>query len=651
MTDISPQNTAISSTWSWVGLFAVGAGSLYYVRRGYEAKRVEQEREYYEKEAAEREAIIRRSRERWEKKQKMQVADQRAEEQKQKSALACIMYPNDGTEALAMPVGSSYGSTAQEQQRQRGQSLTKTQPPKQKSLWKRFRLAASDYFVNDGPKIVFIILWVLATIASNPSQIIIWRDLRRVIRIMSVGGPLARGSAACIKLNSALLLLTMLRNIISLLRATFLNRFLPLDKSIVFHRYLGWATAFWTAVHVSSHFHNFYNISTYTGDPKDLISIGMPVPAPDTWTLSFTTIAGSTGHVVLLCMILMYTTAVKVVRGPMFNLFWYIHHLFIVFIIVTCFHGFAANLEQPSFWMWVVGPAALYVVERLIRFIRGQQETILQIAVGHPSKVIELQLRKSTFNYKPGQYLFLNCPYIAGQEWHPFTITSAPEESHVSVHVRVAGDWTGDLWNFLNPEKKLGVVQENLLTAPNGGPIFRIDGPFGAASEEVFKFKTVMLVAGGIGITPFVSILKSIRYRLESGKGKKIERVSLYWISRDRNAFEWCNDVLAALEEENINQFLSINIFLTEQMNKDEIKNVMFSNSATDQFTGLRALTLFGRPNWKAIFEEKSREHNGSEVGVFFCGPNVLSKQLYKFCRRYTDSTTRTRFKFHKENF
>lgn len=53
---------------------------------------------------------------------------------------------------------------------------------------------------------------------------------------------------------------------------------------------------------------------------------------------------------------------------------------------------------------------------------------------------------------------------------------------------QVAGDWTGDLWNFLNPEKKLGVVQENLLTAPNGAPIFRIDGPYGAASEEVKIF-------------------------------------------------------------------------------------------------------------------------------------------------------------------
>lgn len=79
-----------------------------------------------------------------------------------------------------------------------------------------------------------------------------------------------------------------------------------------------------------------------------------------------------------------------------------------------------------------------YAIERTIRLARGSQNTILQLAIAHPSRVIELQLKKSTFKYKPGQYLFLNCPYIAGQEWHPFTISSAPEEEFVSVHIRVS---------------------------------------------------------------------------------------------------------------------------------------------------------------------------------------------------------------------
>lgn len=39
-------------------------------------------------------------------------------------------------------------------------------------------------------------------------------------------------------------------------------------------------------------------------------------------------------------------------------------------------------------------------------------------------------------------------PAISRFEWHPFTITSAPEDSVISVHIRKAGDWTGDINDF-----------------------------------------------------------------------------------------------------------------------------------------------------------------------------------------------------------
>lgn len=71
-------------------------------------------------------------------------------------------------------------------------------------------------------------------------------------------------------------------------------------------------------------------------------------------------------------------------------------------------------------------------------------------------------MKKVTFNYIPGQYLFLNCPYIAKNEWHPFTITSAPDEDFVSVHINIVGNWTGALAALLNPDKKLGIVQQVL---------------------------------------------------------------------------------------------------------------------------------------------------------------------------------------------
>jgi len=336
----------------------------------------------------------------------------------------------------------------------------------------------------------------------------------------------------------------------------------------------------------------------------------------------------------------------------MFNVFWFTHHLFVLFYGLLCFHGAAALLEKPTYWMWFCGPGLFYAIERTIRVLRGSSDTILQLAIAHPSKVLELQLKKSTFKYKPGQYLFLNCPYIAKQEWHPFTISSAPEEDFVSVHIRIVGDWTGDLWNFLNPDKRLGVVQENLLSAPDGDAIFKIDGPFGAASEEVFNFRTVILAAGGIGVTPFGSILKSIRYRIEKHGSTNITKVYFFWISRDKNAFEWFSEVLAALEYENINNFLEVHVYLTGQLSVDEIRNVMYGlDGGADQITGLQTPTHFGRPNWAEIFGGIAARHQGEDIGVFFCGPSVLSKQLYKMATAFTSSKTRTKFKYHKENF
>ena len=44
--------------------------------------------------------------------------------------------------------------------------------------------------------------------------------------------------------------------------------------------------------------------------------------------------------------------------------------------------------------------------------------------VNHPSRVFELQMKKSSFGAAPGQYVLLKCPQASHLEWHPFTLTS-----------------------------------------------------------------------------------------------------------------------------------------------------------------------------------------------------------------------------------
>ncbi len=63
------------------------------------------------------------------------------------------------------------------------------------------------------------------------------------------------------------------------------------------------------------------------------------------------------------------------------------------------------------------------------------------------------------------------------------------------------------------------------------------------------------------------------------------------------------------------------------------MKNIYINSSGTDgrcAVTGLRSGTHFGRPNWDQFFGMVRDKHPGEDVGVFFCGPKVLSKVLHK---------------------
>lgn len=84
-------------------------------------------------------------------------------------------------------------------------------------------------------------------------------------------------------------------------------------------------------------------------------------------------------------------------------------------------------------------------------------------------------------------------------------------------------------------------------------PRVYIDGPFGSASEDVFKYEIAVLVGAGIGVTPFASILKSIWYRMNYPKQKtRLRKVYFFWVCRDFGSFEWFRSLLMAIEAQDM---------------------------------------------------------------------------------------------------
>jgi len=54
----------------------------------------------------------------------------------------------------------------------------------------------------------------------------------------------------------------------------------------------------------------------------------------------FTTVAGLTGVAITLALVLIITSSMEVIRRSYFEVFWYTHHLFVVFFVGLVFHGF-----------------------------------------------------------------------------------------------------------------------------------------------------------------------------------------------------------------------------------------------------------------------------------------------------------------------
>ena len=73
-----------------------------------------------------------------------------------------------------------------------------------------------------------------------------------------------------------------------------------------------------------------------------------------------------------------------------------------------------------------------------------------------------LRIKKpAKFNYSPGDWCFIKIPAIAIHEWHPFTISSAPEDpDHFSVHIRGVGHWTNKVYDHFKSTASKAVLAD-----------------------------------------------------------------------------------------------------------------------------------------------------------------------------------------------
>jgi len=504
----------------------------------------------------------------------------------------------------------------------------------------------------------------------------------------------SRGAGLVLAFDGALILVPMLRNIIRVVRPK-LTWLFPADENIWFHRQVAYSMAFWAMVHTTAHYVNFINVERTQIRKEFALQIHYTQPG------------GITGHFMLLIMLLMYSTAHHQIRQQCFEAFWYTHHLAFFFMLGLYTHAtgcFVRDSTNPDYistfpfystehclgylsWRFTIWPGILYFGERIYREIRARRATRLSKVLVHPSGAMELRIVKPSFKYTAGQWLFIQIPELSRWQWHPFTITSAPEDPYVSVHIRQVGDFTRGLGERLGvgpsvvasmTQAAMKGAEKDTMTGMTRGdfveldpastsitlPNVRIDGPYGAPAEDVFKSQVAILIGAGIGVTPFASILKHIWYRQRKGKLGSLRRVEFFWVCRDAPSFGWFQSLLQEVENSQADpNFLRINIYLTQKIGEDMLWNIAVNDAGADYdpLTLLRTRTMFGRPDWMSVYGKvKQAIENGqyiqgsnaqlkTKVATYFCGPGVLAKAIKTACVHHTNAEVE--FSFAKEHF
>ncbi|XP_060115958.1 dual oxidase 2 [Heteronotia binoei] len=471
-----------------------------------------------------------------------------------------------------------------------------------------------------------------------------------------VGIMISRGGGASISFMYSFILLTMCRNLITFLRETFFNRYIPFDSAVDFHRWIAAGALIFSVLHTLGHIVNVY---IFTVTPLSVLSClfagvftddGSQIPPKYYWWF-FETVPGMTGVLLLVILAIMYVFATHYFRRISFQGFWITHHLYVVLYVLVIVHGSFALIQQPRFHIYFLVPALIYGADKLVSLSRKKVEISVVKAELLPSGVTHLQFqRPEDFDYRSGQWVRIACLSLGTTEYHPFTLTSAPHEDTLSLHIRAAGPWTTRLRELYSPESVAEIGKY---------PKLYLDGPFGEGHQEWNKFEVSVLVGGGIGVTPFASILKDLVFKSLVGSKIPCKKIYFIWVTRTQRQFEWVADIIRELEEKDQRELVSVHIYITQLAEKFDLRTTMlyicerhFQKVLNRSlFTGLRSITHFGRPPFLPFFCSLQEVHpEVKKIGVFSCGPPGMTKNVEKACKKI-NKRDQTYFVHHYENF
>jgi predicted ferric reductase len=159
--------------------------------------------------------------------------------------------------------------------------------------------------------------------------------------------------------------------------------------------------------------------------------------------------------------------------GPMFG-------LIALFVLVVAFYR----------WVWrlLYDPST----EFIIREVRPENSTVNTLVLEPVQRPDEPSIN---WAFAPGQFAWIRLSRSTLAEEHPFTIASSAHQEVTEFTIRAAGDFT-----------------KQIRRLPQGSSVW-VDGPHGAFTNDVESAASFVMIAGGVGITPMMSMLRTAAHR------------------------------------------------------------------------------------------------------------------------------------------
>lgn len=218
-----------------------------------------------------------------------------------------------------------------------------------------------------------------------------------------------------------------------------------------------------------------------------------------------------------------------------------VHRWIGVLFILGATHAFMAGsiLSSNAFLWWYMFVLSLLAAATFIHFsllgdfLHPSYKYKVNAVTQLPGKVIDIELEPlyRIPNFTPGQFFYVAFNDMDPDDFHPYSIASSKDSSNLRFIIKQLGDYTTDLKNL----------------KPGGAA--RVKGPYGGFTFNDKKHPKQLWIAGGIGITPFLSKAHSLRYsdisthvtmiHFSKTKHEAIEQHELDMIEENHRSFDY----------------------------------------------------------------------------------------------------------------